>query len=88
MSQHVPLSVSTREALLRRCNLRTPTEELYRLLARHARDAGESAHLQRLAALEAGSRPELGRPFLFVQAYRHLPPEIEAVLDTTPGGNA
>ena len=48
------ITVSAREALLRRCNLRTPTEELYRLLARHARDASEAAQLQRLAALEAG----------------------------------
>ena len=31
-----------------------------------------------LAALEAGARPDLGRPFLFVQAYRHLPPTVEA----------
>lgn len=31
-----------------------------------------------LAALESGSRPALGRPFLFVQAYRHLRPAIEA----------
>ena len=48
------ITVSAREALLRRCNLRTPTEELYRLLARHARDGSEAAQLQRLAALEAG----------------------------------
>lgn len=48
------ITVSAREALLRRCNLRTPTEELYRLLARHPRDASEAAQLQRLAALEAG----------------------------------
>jgi sulfite reductase (NADPH) flavoprotein alpha-component len=56
------ISVSTREALLRRCNLRTPNEELYRLLARHARDAGESAHLQRLAALEAGEMQAEANP--------------------------
>jgi len=56
------ISVSTREALLRRCNLRTPTEELYRLLARHARDAGESAQLRQLAALEAGEMQAEANP--------------------------
>ena len=55
-----PLSAARR--LLRRCNLRTPTEELYRLLARHARDAGEAAQLQRLAALEAGEMQAEANP--------------------------
>lgn len=56
------ITLSTREALLRRCNLRTPTEELYRLLARHARDAGEATQLQRLAALEAGEMQAEANP--------------------------
>ncbi|MFM8238092.1 MAG: glycosyltransferase family 4 protein [Actinomycetota bacterium] len=31
-----------------------------------------------LAALESAARPALGRPFLLVQAYRHLPPATES----------
>ncbi len=43
-------SASTaREALTRQCNLREPGEDLYELLGRHARDAGEAARLKQLA---------------------------------------
>jgi sulfite reductase (NADPH) flavoprotein alpha-component len=43
-------AMTVREALLRRCNLRAPSEELYQLLARSARDGAEAARLARLAA--------------------------------------
>jgi sulfite reductase (NADPH) flavoprotein alpha-component len=42
--------VVAREALLRECDLRVPTPELYRLLSRHARDDIEATRLARFAA--------------------------------------
>jgi sulfite reductase (NADPH) flavoprotein alpha-component len=42
-------AMTVREALLRRCNLRAPSEELFQLLARSARDGAEAARLARLA---------------------------------------
>lgn len=43
-------SMAVREALARRCDLREPGEELFRLLSRHARDDIEATQLARLAA--------------------------------------
>jgi sulfite reductase (NADPH) flavoprotein alpha-component len=42
-------AMTVREALLRRCNLRAPSEELYTLLSRYARDDIEATRLARLA---------------------------------------
>lgn len=42
-------AMTVREALLRRCNLRVPSEELYTLLSRCARDDIEATRLARLA---------------------------------------
>jgi sulfite reductase (NADPH) flavoprotein alpha-component len=42
-------AMTVREALLRRCNLRAPSEELLRLLARCARDDVEATRLVKLA---------------------------------------
>jgi sulfite reductase (NADPH) flavoprotein alpha-component len=42
-------ATTVREALLRRCNLRAPSEELYTLLSRHARDDIEATRLARIA---------------------------------------
>ncbi len=53
-------SASTaREALTRHCNLREPSDELYQLLSKHAKDAGEAARIRRLPADE-GAASELG----------------------------
>jgi sulfite reductase (NADPH) flavoprotein alpha-component len=43
-------AMTVREALLRRCNLRVPSEELLQLLSRCARDDVEATRLARLAA--------------------------------------
>lgn len=45
-------TMTVREALLRRCNLRAPSEELLQLLSRCARDDLEATRLARLAADE------------------------------------
>jgi sulfite reductase (NADPH) flavoprotein alpha-component len=47
-------ALTVREALLRRCNLREPTEELLLLASKHARNDIEATRLARLAADDAG----------------------------------
>ena len=58
-SEQVTLADGTastaREALTRQCNLREPSDALYELLSRHAKDPAEAARLAQLAADESAA---------------------------------
>ncbi len=75
-------TLTVREALLRRCNLREPSDELFMLLSRYARDDIEATRLARMAeeaaALAAGAVHDVFD--LLVKFRSARPPAPEFVL--------
>jgi sulfite reductase (NADPH) flavoprotein alpha-component len=79
-------TLTVREALLRRCNLREPSEELLRLLSQTARDDIEATRLARMAeddaAIEAAGVHDVFD--LLVKFRSARPPIVEFVLALAP----
>jgi len=73
-------TLTVREALLRRCNLREPSDELFMLLSRHARDDIEATRLARMAEEEAASNAVHDVFDLLVKFRSARPPVAEFVL--------
>ncbi len=70
--------ITVREALLRRCNLREPSDELLALLSRHARDDSEATRLARMAEEEDAAAHDVFD--LLVKFRSARPPASEFVL--------
>jgi sulfite reductase (NADPH) flavoprotein alpha-component len=79
-------AMTVREALLRRCNLRVPSEELYTLLSRCARDDIEATRLARLATDDKEAGPaNVHDVFDALVRFRSArPPVAEFVLALAP----
>ncbi|HLB17444.1 MAG TPA: sulfite reductase subunit alpha [Burkholderiales bacterium] len=71
-------TLTVREALLRRCNLREPSDELFMLLSRHARDDIEATRLARMAEGEDAAGHDVFD--LLVKFRSARPPAPEFVL--------
>jgi sulfite reductase (NADPH) flavoprotein alpha-component len=79
-------SVAARDALTHRCNLRAPSEALYRLLSRHAKDDIEATRLSQLAQ-DDSLAAEMGVHDVFdvlVRFHSSRPPITEFVAALDP----
>jgi sulfite reductase (NADPH) flavoprotein alpha-component len=78
-------TMTVREALLRRCNLRVPSEELYTLLSRCARDDIEATRLARLATDDNDGTANVHDVFDALVRFRSArPPVSDFVLALAP----
>jgi sulfite reductase (NADPH) flavoprotein alpha-component len=78
-------AMTVREALLRRCNLRVPSEELYTLLSRCARDDIEATRLARLATDDNDGTANVHDVFDALVRFRSArPPVADFVLALAP----